>query len=190
MAYLDNIRKFGSTAILVASATLLMNILVFSDIPLYMIGRAVPAVMLMLIGYSAYSGRVNRKADVVFTYLTFYGTGLFISGVILLIHYGLGTWEYYVVAPAGLILTALGLSVRDGKEVSRLWWNTFVILLILLALFAVHEMIMTLFNYHMDAISTIGRVGRELFLIVNALLLYFTLSNDVQRKFELPFRRT
>jgi hypothetical protein len=187
--YLEDIRKFGKTALIVAAGTLVLNVLVFTDVPLYMIGRTVPALMLMAIGYTAYTGKVNRRADVVFTYLTFYGIGLFISGVILLFYYGIGTWEYYIVAPAGLILTALGLSVKDGKEVSRSWWNILVVMLILLVLFAVHEIMMALFSYHMDAISTIGRVGREAFLIANAFLLYFTLSSDVQKKFELPFRR-
>jgi len=186
--YLEDIRKFGKTALMVAAGTLLLNILVFTDVPLYMIGRAVPALMLMVIGYTAYTGKVKTRADVVFTYLTFYGIGLFVSGVILLIYYGAGTWEYYIVAPAGLVLTALGLSVRDGKEVSRSWWNILVIMLILLVLFAIHEIIMTLFSYHMDTISTIGRVGREAFLIANAFLMYFTLSSDVQKKFEFPFR--
>ena len=189
MAYLDNIKKFGRTAILVATATLIFNTLVFIDVMLYMIGRAIPAMMLLVIGFLAYSGKADKKAKVIYNYLTFYGIGLFVSGIILLVHYEMAAWEYYIVAPLGLVLTALGLSVKDGQEISRLWWNVLVILFMVLVLFAVHEIIITFMNDQMGSLTKIGRMGREAFLIVNAFLLYFTLSGDVQKKFELPFRR-
>ena len=58
-----------------------------------------------------------------------------------------------------------------------------------LVLFAVHEIVMVLQNDQMEFLTKVGKVGREAFLIVNAFLLYFTLSRDVQKKFELPSRR-
>jgi len=53
----------------------------------------------------------------------------------------------------------------------------------------VHEIVMVLQNDQMEFLTKVGKVGREAFLIVNAFLLYFTLSRDVQKKFELPSRR-
>jgi len=179
MAYLDNIKGFGRMAMAMATFTLLVNTIVFLNVPLYMVGRAIPSTMLMIIGYCAYTGRTGSKAEVVFTYLTFYGIGLFVSGIVLLIHYDLYAWEYYIVAPMGLVLTSLGIYVRDGRRISRRWWTLLTAALMILILFSIHE-ILSLAANDLSNLSYLGRLVRELCLIGNGCLLYFTLLSDLK----------
>jgi len=187
LACLDNIKGFGRTAMGMASITLLVNALVFFGTPLYTVGRAIPSTMLMVIGYLGYTGRTSRKAEVVFTYLTFYGIGLFASGIILLIHYEFYAWEYYIVAPMGLVLAFLGLSVRDGRGISRRWWVLLTASLMILILFSVHEIISLATSDQISSLTYLGRLARELCLIGNGCLLYFTLSGDVKDKVQAHF---
>jgi hypothetical protein len=183
VAYLDNIKKFGLMAMATAIATLLVNTIVFMHDLHYMVARMIPPLMLLTIGFFAYTERNKGKADVVFSYLTFYGIGLFTSGVLLLLYYkfDMGAWEYLIVAPAGLVLTALGISVRNGKKISKLWWRVFAVSFVVLVLFAIHEIMRLLLDGHFMDMNWMGRVGREILLIANAYLLYFALYSEVKK---------
>jgi len=167
-----------------AVATITVNIVVFYNDPHYMVARLIPCIMQMTIGAFAYTGRTKGKADVVYTYLVFTGVGLFISGVIFLFYYHFNTaaWEYLIVAPGGLVITALGLSVWGGKDISIIWWGVFIIAFVILISITLHTIVTIFMNDSMEIFDWLGKMGREALQAFNACIMLYVLYWDVKEK--------
>jgi hypothetical protein len=167
-----------------AVATIIVNIIVFWNDPHYMVARLIPCIMQMTIGAFAYTGRTKRKADVVYTYLIFTGVGLFLSGIVFLFYYHFNTaaWEYLIVAPGGLVITALGLSVWGGKDISVIWWGIFIVAFVVLISITLHTIATILMNDSMEILDWLGRMGREALQVFNACIMLYVLYWDVKEK--------
>ena len=184
MAYLDNIKGFGLFVMVMAVATSVVTIIVFSYDLHYMAARLIPCIMQMMIGIFAYTGRIKGRADVVYTYLIFTGIGLFVSGMVFLFYYHFNTaaWEYLIVAPGGLVITALGLSVRDGRDISKMWWWIFIIAFVILVGITFHTIFTLLLDNNFGLLDWLGRIGREILQVSNGCIMLYVLYWDVKNR--------
>ena len=189
MAYLDNTKRYGLLAMIMASIMFTANVITYWNTPYFVIARIIPSIMLMIVGFHALTERAPTRGDVAFTYMMFVGLGLFASGIMLLfsffVYYDLFIWQYSLVAPLGLVVMSFGMRVKKGRPINILWWRILQLAFVILLCLTVLEVYRLLTYEDLNNIHNLGGLLREFSTAGTSILMYSVVTSEIKRNIDV-----
>ena len=187
MSFLDDMKMFGMVVMAIGAITAVMTLISHTDDILLMVICLIPAVALLLVGYLAYSGEIKRKYDAICAYLIYYGLA---SAIYFAIVFGMAlfdgnfNWEPLAFTIIGVFAFFVGIDLKSGKRLNVFVW---MLLFVIFLLFIVRD-VLAIFNINFggDLLTALGLLAVSvLSMIMSVYLLYFTISDDVRKRFTM-----
>lgn len=175
MSFLDDIKMYGLVAIVIGVLSIALGAYgaYDQDWELESFAPIVSGIMLLLVGYFAYSGQTKGKVNALSMYLVLVGIGFIIVGLLTLTA---GILSIII----GLIAAFIGYRLGLGKKQSTLWY---IILAIVFLIMIIVSFIGIFALFTGDTEMVISGVASIFSLVMYVYVLYFLFSDEVKAKF-------
>jgi len=181
MSFLDDIKIYGLIAMIVGLLSLLLGVYGAIDTDHAAAGyaaAAIPGLMLIFVGFLAYTGKTRSKLTALTYFLLFVGIGIFIAACLGV--YG-ENLSLMVGVVAGLVAAVIGYLLYSGKKLDNIWW---IVLLLVFILFAIFKLLEAVDNLKAGGINgAAGFISAILYLVLFLYMVYFLMSKEVKDKF-------
>jgi len=179
MSFLNDIKIYGVVAIVVGALAVLMAVygMIDQGASARTIAPAIPGIMIIFVGFLAYTGKTRVKRTAVANFLLFVGIGIFVAACLGV--YG-ENLALMVGVIAGLIAAYVGFMLYKNRKLDNIWWILLVVVFLLLIIFD----ILSAFDQDHGKLSGILRaVSYLLHIVLYVYIMYFLFSDEVKRKF-------
>ena len=184
MSFLDDMKMFGLVTMLIGLISIVTAVLSHTDDLVLMVAWLIPPIALLLVGYMAYNGEIKRKYEAVCSYLIIYGIAMAISYILIFVLRGIdGDWvlEHLLYIGVGLFAFFIGVDLRSGLKLNFLIWILLFLVFLLFVIVNLLAIIRIDFDPILDALALLA--VHVLSMVMSVYLLYFTISDDVRRRF-------